>query len=191
MLKPAVHFLSRMIITLAAIILEQDSALGNQLESSLSSHNEIMSRFVCKMSYGLQDDGSAKGQKRCTKTWFDGSRLRVDDYVGDIPTACRSGGRIAFPAAGREWEHPSDYSQERPYPEQVRAHFARISAERKPIGNEILKGLICLKYAYHEDKSHIGCIHVPNHDVYYWVNANEQFPLLMKYETVYDGKLTH
>ncbi len=185
---PMLRFLSGMIVAVTTTVVQQDFSHGDQFGGYPSSDSEIVSGFICEVRYGLNDNGSPKSQKCCTKTWFDGNRLRTDDYIGDVLTACQSEGRSAFPAAGRIFDYSAAYRKGKSYPDRAREYSERLLANRQPIGSETLKGFLCEKYAWHEEGSQIGCISIPAHDVTYWINDDPRFPVLMKSEMFYEGK---
>jgi hypothetical protein len=68
------------------------------------------------------------------------------------------------------------------YPEELRETLESLFLKHSPEPTT-WKGWKCWRYSWHEKETRSGCMLSPAQDVTYWVLADSQFPLVLRYES--------
>jgi hypothetical protein len=133
--------------------------------------------------YQTQNGREVEGSRIQEKIVFRVSDTRWESRRADRPASVIVQSSLSW-SASADWDRAreSRLAARRSYPDEVRAVFARLFAGREP-QQTTCNGWKCWKYAWHEEARILGDIGSSAQDVRYWVLADAQFPLVLKYES--------
>ena len=144
------------------------------------------SGYVRTVSYRIDSENTRGETTAETRIWFTPTCTRKQRQAEDAILWIHVRGDhwwSAYPRIKRFQRHDPPPWGFRSYLHEVK-WFAERFEELEPTEQATVAGYPCDVYQWHvEEQKEKGCIRMPAYDITCWANANDDFPVRMRYET--------